>query len=84
MPVIVVIIYLIIGFFVTKAMTNTDGEVRGALIFLWPLLLLGIWIRRVLNHFGLYSKWIEQVFVSIVAFLVVILLFIHFSTLFKG
>ena len=79
------ILYLIIGYFVIKAIEgDINGEVFGALIVIWPLLFLGVWVKRILSHLGLYNKWMDRIFFLIIIILVIIILLLYFFTLFNN
>ena len=84
-----IIVYLIVGYLYVKGTMSgadggPDGEVLGALIAIWPLLLLGVLVGGVLKRLGIYNKFIERVFIAIISFLVVALILYHLTTLFKG
>lgn len=76
--IIIIIIYLIIGYFVIKHFSEIEanGEILGALIFLWPVLVLGKMIKSVLTKVGMYHPIIGNIFAILISLAILWLFFI--------
>ena len=77
-------IYLIIGYLVVKSFdsVSADGEILGALILLWPILVLGKYTKLGLLKIGCYHKSIEYIFTGLIVIAVLFLLLLYSKTLF--
>lgn len=75
-------IYLVIGYFVVRHDPSiyADGEVLGALMILWPALLLG----RLANRIKFVQQYpiFKYVFTIVIALAVTVLLFLYAAILF--
>lgn len=85
--IICMIAYLIMGYFYVKYampdIDSTSGEVLGALMAIWPILLLGIIVKVFLKRIGLYHPIFEKYFTIIISIIVVAIILYHYATIFK-
>jgi len=73
-----IVVYIVIGYFVTRNMTDSRDEFFGALMLIWPWLLLGSIVKRILVYFNIYHPFFKYFFVT-VAVIAIIALFIIYS-----
>ena len=82
-PLILLAIYLTIGYFViNKLDPDVEGEIKGALIFIFPFIVISHLITRLLKKLGLNHKiWVitSNIFIGSV---VITLIIFHLSTVF--
>jgi len=76
-------IYLVLGFFIVKkTLEDVDGEILGALMFLWPALLAGKVIEKCLKRLGIYHEILKIIFTVLMSLAVLCLFAIYAKELF--
>ncbi len=80
---ICIVVYIVIGYFVTKEITTSRDEFFGALMLLWPIILVGRVVQKIQDYYNVDYPFLKYLFVSVIIIAIGFLFLIYSNALFR-
>jgi len=78
-----IVVYIVIGYFVTKEITDARDEFFGALLCIWPLILVGRIVQKIQNYYNVDYPFLKYLFVTLVIIAIGFIFLIYSNALFR-